>query len=149
MGTVITSLGDLGYQHEGYVAHVLDDGTLTGTYSREVDPRKTGKLRSACECGWTGPHDWDNDDEDPSGWPSDELESTILADWEAHVRGLADVERSRQRAQLVRVLRGIGGALADDITAEAPAGLDEVLKRAVGELQYAAELAQRMTREDA
>lgn len=149
MGTVITSLGDLGYQHEGYAAHVLDDGTLTGTYSRDIDPHKTGKLRAACECGWTGPHDWDNDDEDPGGWPSDELEGAILADWEAHVRSLADDERSRQRAQLVRVLRGIGGALADDVTAGAPAGLDDVLTRAVAELQHAAELAQSMIREDA
>lgn len=149
MGTVITSLGDVGYQHEGYVAHVLDDGTLTGTYSHDVDPRKTGKLRADCECEWTGSREWDNDNEDPGGWPSDDLESEILAEWEAHVRGLADVERGRQRETLTRVLRGIGGRLADDVAAADGADVDEVLKRAVGELQYAAELAQRMTREDA
>lgn len=149
MGRVLDIGVDVAYKHEGYAAHVLNDGTLTGTYSREIDPRKVGRLRAACECGWTGPHDWDNDDEDPAGWPSDELEDAILADWEAHVRTLLDVERGRQREQLVRVLRGIGGALADDVTAGAPAGLDEVLTRAVAELQHAAELAQSMIRKDA
>lgn len=149
MGRVLDVGVDVAYKHEGYAAHVLDDGTLTGTYSREIDPRKVGRLRAACECGWTGPRDWDNDDEDPAGWPSDELEDAILADWEAHVRDLLDVEHGRQREQLVRVLRGIGGRLADDVTAADAADVDAVLKRAVDELQHAAELAQRMTREDA
>lgn len=149
MGRVLDVGVDVAYKHEGYAAHVLDDGTLTSAYGLEIDARKVGRLRAACECGWTGPRDWENDDEDPAGWPSDELEDAILADWEVHARALVDGERGRQREQLVRVLRGIGGRLADDVTAADVADVDAVLKRAVAELQHAAELAQRMTREDA
>jgi hypothetical protein len=149
MGRVLDAGVDVAYKHEGYAAHVLGDGTLTSAYGREIDARKVGRLRAACECGWTGPRDWENDDEDPAGWPSDELEDAILADWEAHVCALLDVEQGRQRETLTRVLRGIGGRLADDVAAADGADVDAVLKRAVAELQHAAELAQRMTREDA
>lgn len=34
MGTILTSYGAAEYDHEGYPAHILDDGTVTGTYSR-------------------------------------------------------------------------------------------------------------------
>jgi hypothetical protein len=153
MGTVITSLGDLGYQHEGYVAHVLDDGTLTGSYSRDIDAHKTGKLQADCECEWTGSRQWDNDNEDPGGWPSDELESEILADWEAHVRGLGVAEERQDLQALARVLRGFGRN-ADDLEAAVRGNLPDessadVLKRISGNLTYAAEIIGRMTREDA
>ena len=54
MGTILSSYGDAGYEHEGYAAYVLDDGTITGTYSSSTIPRMTGHVVAACGCGWTG-----------------------------------------------------------------------------------------------
>lgn len=151
MGRVLDIGVDVAYRHEGYAAHVLQDGTLTGTYSADVDPLKTGKLRAACACGWTGPRDWDNDDEDPAGWPSDELEDEILADWEAHVRGLVDAKRAEDDDTLVRVLRGFSRN-ADDLAAarrgDGDDTAEDVLKRIRGNLQYAAKLVGDMTTEE-
>lgn len=41
------------YDHEGYPASVLDDGTDTSTWTRAIGERVTG-WRAACECGWRG-----------------------------------------------------------------------------------------------
>jgi hypothetical protein len=152
MGRVLDIGVDVAYKHEGYAAHVLKDGTLTSSYSREIDPRKVGRLRAACECGWTGPRDWENDDEDPAGWPSDELEDAILADWEVHVRGLVGAEEKRDLETLARVLRGFGRN-ADDLEAAVRGNLPDessadVLKRISGNLAYAAEIIGRMTTEE-
>ncbi|MGH3844792.1 MAG: hypothetical protein ACRDS0_25640 [Pseudonocardiaceae bacterium] len=54
MGTILESYGDAAYEHEGYAAQVLDDGTLTATYSDDTEPRMVGQLVAACGCGWTG-----------------------------------------------------------------------------------------------
>jgi len=54
MGTILSSYGDAGYGHEGYVGQLLDDGTITGTYSSSTIPRMTGQVVAACGCGWTG-----------------------------------------------------------------------------------------------
>jgi hypothetical protein len=151
MGHVLDIGVDVAYDHEGYAAHVLQDGTLTGTYSADVDPLKTGKLRAACACGWTGPRNWDNDDESPAGWPSDELEDVILADWETHVRGLVDTKRSSDADTLERVLRGFRRN-ADDLAAARKGNgnetAEDVLKRIKANLQYAAALVGDMTTEE-
>jgi hypothetical protein len=151
MGRVLDVGVDVAYDHEGYAGHVLQDGTLTGTYSADVDPLKTGKLKAACACGWTGPRDWDNDDEDPAGWPSDELEDAILADWEAHVRGLVDAKRTEDENILLAVLRGLGRN-GDDLAAarrgDGDESAEDVLKRIRGHLQYAAKLVGDMTTEE-
>ncbi|MGH8919882.1 MAG: hypothetical protein ACRD0H_16385, partial [Actinomycetes bacterium] len=54
MGTILELYGDTAYEHEGYAAQVLDDGTLTGEYSNATMPRMVGQLVAACGCGWTG-----------------------------------------------------------------------------------------------
>jgi len=54
MGTILTSYGDAAYEHEGYVGQLLDDDTITGTYSSSIIPRMTGHVVAACGCGWTG-----------------------------------------------------------------------------------------------
>jgi hypothetical protein len=54
MGTFLTSYGDDAYDHEGYAAQVLDDGSLTSTYSEDTTPRMVGQVEAACGCGWTG-----------------------------------------------------------------------------------------------
>jgi hypothetical protein len=41
------------YEHEGYAASVLEDGTDTGTSSTVLGPRVTG-WRAACASGWRG-----------------------------------------------------------------------------------------------
>src|SRR5215204_3520918 len=42
----------VGYEHEGYAARVLPDGTLTGTWTRETEEFLA--FVAACGCGWTG-----------------------------------------------------------------------------------------------
>ena len=42
------------YDHEGYAARRLPDGSLTGTWSRDTDTF-TGYI-AVCSCGWTGDH---------------------------------------------------------------------------------------------
>jgi hypothetical protein len=54
MGTVLIGYGDAGYDHEGYAAQVLDDNSITGTYSDKTIPRMIGQVVAACDCGWTG-----------------------------------------------------------------------------------------------
>lgn len=38
MGTVLIGYGDASYDHEGYAAQVLDDNSITGTYSDKTRP---------------------------------------------------------------------------------------------------------------
>lgn len=80
MGTVYHGpyADQIGYNtHEGYAAQVLDDGTLTGTYSPETRPRMIGEVRAACDCGWTGQHRY------ASPTPFDEkAENMALAEWD-------------------------------------------------------------------
>jgi len=51
MGTVLSSYGDAGYDHESYGAQILDDGSITGTYSTDTRPRMIGQLVTACGRG--------------------------------------------------------------------------------------------------
>jgi len=53
MGTFVTGYGDEGYDHEGYAAQVLSDGTLTNTSSNDTEARRSGQV-VACGCGWRG-----------------------------------------------------------------------------------------------
>ena len=48
MGTILSGYGDTGYGHEGYVGQLLDDDTITGTYSSSTIPRMTGHVIAAC-----------------------------------------------------------------------------------------------------
>lgn len=45
------------YEHEGYAAAVLDDGTVTGTHDDLTNSRFVGR-RAACVCGWRGERFW-------------------------------------------------------------------------------------------
>ena len=49
MGTILICYGDA-----GYAAQVLDDDSITGTYSDATIPRMIGQVVTACDCGWTG-----------------------------------------------------------------------------------------------
>jgi hypothetical protein len=77
MGTILASYGDDAYDHEGYAAQLLDDGSLTGTYSNDTEPRMVGQVVAACGCGWTGTTRY------PTTGPFDEAAHDLaLAEWE-------------------------------------------------------------------
>lgn len=86
---VILDLGiDELYDHEGYVAHILDDGTSAhGTWTAEIE-RHTVAWRAECTCGWHGPeHPLEGHD-----ILDDDRSDAILLDWE-HVH-MAIVQRA-------------------------------------------------------
>jgi hypothetical protein len=121
MGVIIEDLWD----HEGYAARRLPDGTLTSTGIREFTA-----FVPACGCGWHG------DREHP---PTEDGEELALDQWRAeHATPLLERQATRRRDDLARVLGWLGdqaGRLQD------PATLDRIgcaLERAgglVGDLQ--------------
>lgn len=69
------------YAHEGYAGRILDDGTVSGEWSTEVNQRATGRLAAVCSCGWRSERDWDTDTR-PDDFPGEELTDRILTVWE-------------------------------------------------------------------
>lgn len=103
----------IGYEtHEGYVAHVLDDGTLTGTYSAETRSRMIGAVMAACDCGWTGQHRY------ASPTPADEnAENEALAEWDdEHLQPMIRAIAARQTIPATALLD-----LATDLRSRADA----------------------------
>ena len=120
MGTILFSRDGEGlYDHEGYVAHVLDDGrSAHGTWTAEIE-RRTVAWRAECVCGWAGPSHH-------SGWPNtpaDDRYDEILSDWEqSHARPLlATAERVWQLEALAETLRTAERQLRN--------GVDEAIRR--------------------
>lgn len=109
MGTILTNYGDAGYDHEGYPAQLLDDGSITGTYSAETEPHMIGQVVAACDCGWRGTTRY------PCPEPFDEqAENLALAEWEhLHARPVLEACRTKRWTSLAAHLR----ALADRMTA--------------------------------
>ena len=79
------------YEHEGYAASVLEDGTDTGTSSTVLGPRVTG-WRAACASGWRGSvfyprAEWPSNHgmapDEVDGWES---ETGCFVEWKAHVK---------------------------------------------------------------
>lgn len=77
MGTILCSYGNAAYDHEGYAAQVLDDGTITGTYSNETRPRMIGRVVAACDCGWRGTIYYPS-----TGLCDEDAEDQALAEWQ-------------------------------------------------------------------
>lgn len=100
MGRFLTSYGDAGYDHEGYAAQVLDDGSLTGTYSAETRPRMIGQIVAACGCGWAATTRY------PCPEPFDEqAEELALAEWETtHARPVLEQAQRDRAARLAQLL---------------------------------------------
>jgi hypothetical protein len=141
VGTIFTSYGDAGYDHEGYAAQVLDDGSLTGTYSRETCARMLGRVVAACGCGWTGTTRY------PCPEPFDEAaEELALHEWEwAHARPILE---QAQRTDLER-LQALARYVAADLggshdVPRSPGQLAEQLSRAAGALEVATGLARQL-----
>jgi hypothetical protein len=101
MGVVLTEYGQYAYDHEGYVAEVLDDGSLTRTASSDTVPRMVGQMVAACGCGWTGKTRY------PTKSPFDhKAEELALAEWERnHARPALDSGRVKNWNRLGAVLR--------------------------------------------
>jgi hypothetical protein len=139
VGTFITCYGDAGYEHEGYAAQVLDDGSLTGEYSAETEARMVGAVVAACGCGWTGATRY------PCPEPFDEAAHELaLAEWEqSHARPLLergqrdDLDRLQRRLQDLGTARLSGG----DRSARQ---LAEQLGQVTCALETAADLARRL-----
>lgn len=116
MGTILYTPEGIGlYEHEGYVSHVLKDGTSAqGTWTTNIEA-DTVAWRAECTCGWAGAlHDSGGPDS-----PSDHQYDQILKDWEvAHAGPLL---RARERAFHLEAL------------AEAVANTEAVLRQAVHE----------------
>ena len=138
MGTILSSYGDAGYEHEGYVGQLLDDGTITATYSAQTEARMTGHVVAACGCGWTG----------TTRYPTRELfdeqaHELALGEWEhTHaVPALSAAVRDRTR-RLPRLLSSLAADLdtrLGDATAPQRA---VVLERTLRGLDDARALAQ-------
>lgn len=81
MGTTIEDL----YDHEGYAARKLPDGTLTSTWT--ADTNEFLAFVSACSCGGPGHwSEWYGSTEYP---PTDEGEEAAIEEWErTHARPL-------------------------------------------------------------
>ncbi|MEO7194305.1 MAG: hypothetical protein ABIZ05_05705 [Pseudonocardiaceae bacterium] len=101
MGLILTSYGDDAYDHGGYAAQVLDDGSLTSTYSDDTTLRMVGMVVAACECGWTGSTRY------PTPTPFDDAaEERALAEWErSHARPTLEGLRALRWDRLGAVIR--------------------------------------------
>jgi hypothetical protein len=120
VGTILYTPEGIGlYDHEGYVSHVLSDGTSArGTWTTNIEA-DTVAWRAECTCGWAGAlHDSGGPDS-----PSDDQYDQILKDWEiAHA---APLLRARERAFHLEAL------------AEAVANAEAGLRQAVHEAHAA------------
>ncbi|MGH3718313.1 MAG: hypothetical protein ACRDRI_05605 [Pseudonocardiaceae bacterium] len=101
MGMILTSYGDDAYDHVGYAAQVLDDGSLTGVYSDDTRARMVGRVVAACECGWAGSTRY------PTREPFDDAAHELaLAEWErSHARPTLDGLRALKWDELGRLIR--------------------------------------------
>jgi hypothetical protein len=144
MGVILCSYGDDAYDHEGYAAQVLDDGSLTSTYSDDTRPRMVGAVVAACGCGWTGSTRY------PERERYDEAaEDLALAEWEHdHARPTLEGLRAEQWTRLGALLRRLahsyntaGGGLISGLT---PAEQRELLDRTLAGLDRATKLAHQL-----
>lgn len=144
MGTILTGYGDAGYDHEGYAAQVLDDGSITGTHSDETAPRMIGYVVAACDCGWTGTTHYPT----TTGPFDEDAEQRALTEWEhQHARPALEDLRASSWERLRPVLRGIGSPRAA-LTGAQFIALPAAEQRAVAERTLRAlDLASGLARE--
>jgi hypothetical protein len=116
MGAIIDGLWD----HEGYGARRLPDGTLTGTWTAAT--AAFSAHLAACSCGWHGER------EHP---PTDDGEQAAIDQWELeHAIPLLEQQATRRRAELAQALAALGG-IADVVDNRANlARITRVLERA-------------------
>jgi hypothetical protein len=94
MGVVIEDLWD----HEGYGARRLPDGTLTGTWTWAT--REFTAYVAACGCGWRGSGDWP---------PTEAGEALAVDQWDTeHATPLLARQVVRRQRELARRLEWLG-----------------------------------------
>jgi hypothetical protein len=109
MGLLIEDLWD----HEGYAARRLPDGTLTGTWTYAT--REFTAYVAACGCGWHASRDWP---------PTKDGEELAVDQWRReHGEPLLERQAERRRGELARLLDWLG-AQADRL--EDPANLNRI-----------------------
>jgi hypothetical protein len=144
MGVILCSYGDGAHDHEGYAAQVLDDGSLTSTYSDDTRPRMVGAVVAACGCGWTGSTRYPERER-----YDDAAEDLALAEWEHdHARPTLQGLRAEHWTRLGALLRQLahsyktaGGALISGLT---PTEQRELLERTLAGLDRATTLARQL-----
>ena len=95
MGRFIEDLWD----HEGYAARRLPDGTLTGTWTAATAAFTA--FVPACGCGWHGER------EHP---PTEDGEHAAIGQWELeHAGPLLERQAERRQLRLARALEWLGG----------------------------------------
>jgi hypothetical protein len=95
MGRFIEDLWD----HEGYAARRLPDGTLTDTWTYAT--REFTAYVPACGCGWRA------DREHP---PTEDGEQAALEQWDTeHATPLLQRQAERRQVRLARALEWLGG----------------------------------------
>ncbi|MDQ3762178.1 MAG: hypothetical protein M3460_10950 [Actinomycetota bacterium] len=144
MGRILDSYGDVAYDHEGYAAQVLDDRTLTSTYSHDTERRMIGQVVPACGCGWTGTTRY------PTTGPFDETAKELaLGEWERqHARPVLEGQRVEIWEQLRTGVRQLAESHATITRARfsdlSPAEQRVLLDRALASLERAIELARQL-----
>jgi hypothetical protein len=122
MGVVIEDLWD----HEGYAARRLPDGTLTSTSIRDFDA-----YVGACGCGWRA----------NLNYPQTEAGEQAALDHcrQGHATPLLERQAQQRRAELAQALRALGG-IAEFI--DNPANLPRI-GRAADRVQELVDALQR------
>lgn len=143
MGTILTAYGDDAYDHEGYAAQLLDDGSLTGTYNSDTMPRMVGQLVPACDCGWTGSTRY------PTTDPFDDAAQELaLADWEhSHARPTLEGLRAATWDRLGTLLRQLTDShrtTSTSLSDLTPAAQRDLLDRTLAALEDAVKLARAL-----
>lgn len=148
MGTVLIGYGDASYDHEGYAAQVLDDNSITGTYSDKTRPRMIGQVLAACDCGWTGTTRYPT----TTGPFDQDAEQFALTEWE-HTHALPTLRRLqlKQLDRLGRHLRGLARysvtLTTDSLGISSRAARLDLLDQVLKDLDRAAELARQLQHE--
>ncbi|MGH8878926.1 MAG: hypothetical protein ACRD0P_16570 [Stackebrandtia sp.] len=145
MGTVLTSYGDAGYAHEGYTAQVLDDDSITSTYSDETEPRMIGQVVAACDCGWTGVTRYPT----TTGPFDEDAEQLALTEWEhTHARPTLRRLQLEEFDRLGRRLQGLARYSAtlvpDSLEGQSRAARRALLDQVLEDLDRATELARQL-----
>jgi hypothetical protein len=144
MGRILVSYGDDAYDHEGYVAQVLDDGSLTATYSNDTTARMIGQVVAACDCGWTGTTRY------PATGPFDEAADELaLGEWERdHARPTLEGLRAEHWDRLRTLVRQLAESHATTtrtrFSALSPVEQRELLNRTLTGLDRATTLARQL-----
>ncbi len=145
MGSILTSYGDDADDHEGYAAQVLDDGSLTSTYSADTEPRMVGRVMAACGCGWTGTTRYPT-----TAGPFDEAAHDLALDeWERdHARPVLEGLRADHWARLRTMVRELAESHASTTRTRfsglSPGQQRELLDRTLARLGHATTLTHQL-----